>query len=100
LEGRLRGVPPLFANAHTATAQPDGTDIEMLYQSDNDIDDNDVRNKFSQMNLTNWLKSYGHHDNEMELNSETRNTQTTWGTNQTKNSNQSIRDELPIRQPS
>jgi hypothetical protein len=83
-----------------ATTQPENTDAEMLYQSDNDIDDHDVRNTFSQMNLTNWLKSYGHHDNDIDSNSEIRHTQTPRGTNQTKNSNQSIRDELPIGQPS
>jgi hypothetical protein len=81
-------------------SQPDSTDIELLCQSDEDIDDNDVRNKFSQMNLTNWLKSYGNQDNDIELNSGKSNTQINRGTNQTRNSNQSIRDELPIRQPS
>jgi hypothetical protein len=33
-----------------------------------DVDDGEIRTKFSQMNLTNWLKSWGNEEDKQEMN--------------------------------
>jgi hypothetical protein len=68
----------------TDTTQYNANEVDWLHQSDNEIDNYEVRSNYSQMNLTNWLKSWG------QNNTSTGHTQNNQSIYQAKNSNKSI----------